>query len=94
MFTASADRYDAVLCLFSSIGYAVTLDGRVELEGTVSRLTFEYEIVRDGSMTAAREVHELGLFTRAERERAFASAGLSVAYDPVGLTGRGLYRAR
>ena len=137
-------EYDAVLCLFSSIGYAVTLErttlalrcfrahvgrdglvvvepwfapealtpgrtdtqtigqgtlqvtrrSRVEVEGRVSRLTFEYDVTENGVASQATEVHELGLFTRAEMEGAFTAAGLTTAYDPVGLSGRGLYLAR
>ena len=141
---ATGERYDAVLCLFSSIGYARTLDrvvqalvcfgrhlaedgivvvepwftpdamqagrttthtvdqpplrivrtSRVELEGRVSRLVFDYEITGPEGTRRASEVHELGLFTLAEMTGAFADAGLSVSYDPAGLTGRGLYLGR
>lgn len=137
-------RYDAVLCLFSSIGYAVTLPrvtaalacfrrhlapggmvlvepwfapgvldpervdsrtfvagglevsrtSRIEITGRVSRLTFEYDIGRGAAARRASELHELGLFTREEMESAFQAAGLAVAYDAVGISGRGLYRAR
>jgi SAM-dependent methyltransferase len=136
--------YDVVLCLFSSIGYAVTLErttaalrcfrahlgpgglvvvepwfapdaltpgrtdtqtidqgtlrvtrrSRVEIEGRVSSLTFEYDITENGASSQATEIHELGLFTRAEMEGAFTAAGLTTTYDPVGLSGRGLYLAR
>lgn len=137
-------RYDAVLCLFSSIGYAKTLervtaaltcfrqhvidgglvvvepwleptgiipgyqDSRTvegkgvsvtrtshsEVVGAVFCLTFEYAITRAGETRHATEVHELGLFTRAEMEGAFGHAGLSVVYDGIGPSGRGLYLAR
>lgn len=137
-------QYDAVLCLFSSIGYAVTLErvtaalarfrhhlapgglvvvepwfepgvldpgrvdtrtvatpdgtitrqSRVELSDMVSRLIFHYEIVRGDRTETVTEYHELGLFTRAQMTLAFDHAGLSVRYDPEGLTGRGLYLAR
>jgi hypothetical protein len=40
------------------------------------------------------EVHELGLFTQTEMLNCFREAGLDASYDPVGLTGRGLYIAR
>jgi SAM-dependent methyltransferase len=137
-------RYDAVLCLFSSIGYLRTLDrveaafscfrehvspggmivvepwfepgildparlarnageaggvrvtrlARVEVDGRISRLLFDYEI-RDGTSTRrASEVHELGLFTTEELVEAFRNAGLDVEYDAKGLTGRGLFVAR
>ena len=137
-------RYDAVLCLFSSIGYLKTLDrvedalgcfadhlvpggvmlvepwfqpgmltpgrvvrntreakgvrvsrtSRVEVEGRLSRLHFDYEITEGDTTRHAHEVHELGLFTSSEMIDTFRRAGLSVRHDPVGLTDRGLYVAR
>jgi SAM-dependent methyltransferase len=137
-------RYDAVLCLFSSIGYLVTLDrtrralacfhrhlqpggvvlvepwfppggledGRVfhqsgmhlgrsvervsrnEIDGRVSRLHFDYRIDTSESVRHASEVHELGLFTADEVATAFSEAGLRAEFDPVGLTGRGLWIGR
>jgi len=137
-------RYDAVLCLFSSIGYLQTLDrvtralrcfrehmapggviviepwfapgvldpdrvsrhtgeangvrvsrvSRVEIEGRVSRLRFEYEITDGTGTRHMSEVHELGLFTTAELLRTFQDAGLDAEFDPQGLTDRGLYVAR
>lgn len=138
------DRYDAVLCLFSSIGYVRTFDrmthalacfrehlapggvalvepwfppgildttrryshsaeangirvtrsGHNEVEGTLSRLLFDYEIVDDSGTRHVSEVHELGLFTTEEMLNAFRQAGLDVEHDPEGLTGRGLFIAR
>lgn len=137
------DRYDGVLCLFSSIGYLRTLDrmtralvcfrehlapggvalvepwltpgvldprkrfthtgeaqgvrvsrhSRVEIEGTLSRLLFDYEIDDHGEVRRISEVHELGLFTTEEMMQAFQDAGLEVHHDPEGLTGRGLFIA-
>ena len=137
-------RYDAVLCLFSSIGYARTLErvvealicfrlhlapggvvvvepwftpeaarpgrttsrtvdspplrivrtSRLDVTGRLSRVTFEYEVFGPHGRTHATELHELGLFTVGEMTGAFAAAGLSVSYDPSGLTGRGLYVGR
>jgi len=139
-----ARRYDAVLCLFSSIAYLETLDrvqralvcfrehlapggvivvepwfepgvldparvahntaeaagtrvsrvSRVEIEGPVSRLLFDYEITDEGGTRHASEVHVLGLFTAAEMLGAFHGAGLAVEWDREGLTGRGLYVAK
>ena len=63
------------------------------LDGHVSRIRMEYLVgTRDG-VKHESEMHELGLFTRAEMENAFVSAGLTPRYDPEGLMGRGLYRA-
>jgi SAM-dependent methyltransferase len=137
-------RYDALLCLFSSVGYLRTLDrvaaaltcfrehlapggvivvepwfapgvldtkrvtrntgeangvhvtrvSRVEVEGRLSRLHFDYEIADDTGTRRASEVHELGLFTTGELLEAFRKVGLDADYDPKGLTDRGLYVAR
>ena len=137
-------RYDAVVCLFSSIGYLCTLDrvrralicfrehlaaggvvvvepwltpgvldptrvqthtgeaqgvrvsrtARVEVEGALSRLLFDYEIDENGVTRRVSEVHELGLFTTEELMKTFREAGLDVQHDPEGLTGRGLFIAR
>lgn len=136
-------RYDVILCLFSSIGYLVTLErvtsaltcfrrhlaprgvvlvepwfppgvldttrvfesvgtylgkrvartGRAEVEGRISRLLFEYEIEGAEGIERASEVHELGLFRPEEMGEAFAQAGLGAEFDPVGLSGRGLWTA-
>jgi len=139
-----SDRYDAVLCLFSSIGYLKTLDrvaralacfrehlapggaiviepwfapggldptrvsrqtgeangvrvsrvSRVEIEGSLSRLLFDYEITDGMGTRRTSEVHELGLFTTAELMRTFREAGLDADHDPQGLTDRGLFVAK
>jgi SAM-dependent methyltransferase len=147
-------RYDAVLCLFSSIGYLKTLDRvgraligfrdhlspggviviepwyppgvldpdrfarngaftpgssaidsgeangvrvsrvcRVEVDGRLSRLNFDYEIEDAKGTRRASEVHELGLLTTAEMMQAFRDAGLAAVHDPKGLTDRGLFVA-
>lgn len=137
------NRYDALLCLFSSIAYLRTLErvtralacfrdhlapggvalvepwfppgvleanrefthsgeaqgvkvsrhSRTEIDGTLSRLLFEYEIDDHGVVRRVSEVHELGLFTTEEMMQAFGAAGLHVDHDPQGLTGRGLFIA-
>ena len=135
--------YDAVVCLFSSIGYVrqldnlhravgamarhLTADGVMVVEPwfepgamedgfvtcttvdapdakvcrmthtavmeRMSRLHFEYLIGSRQGLRREAEIHELGLFPRDEMEAAFRAAGLTVEYDPDGLTGRGLYTA-
>jgi SAM-dependent methyltransferase len=137
-------RYDAVLCLFSSIGYARTLGrvtealvcfrehlaphgvtivepwftpdvmqpghtdsrtveshglritrtSRTQLDGRISRLTFDYEVEGPQGTRRATELHELGLFTVDEMCKAFTAAGLAVSHEAAGLTGRGLYVGR
>jgi SAM-dependent methyltransferase len=60
----------------------------------VSVLEFQYLIGRIEGIDHRTEVHELGLFTTDEMRRCFGEAGLTIAeYDPVGLTGRGLFVA-
>jgi len=139
------DRYDAVVCLFSSIGYLLTLDrlvsalrcfrrhlapggivvvepwfppgvldpmrlgrneadvdggrvvrtSRIEIDGRVSRIRFDYEIWDESGTRHVEEVHELGLFTTDEILASFREAGLDGKHDPVGLFGnRGLFFAK
>lgn len=64
-----------------------------EIDGALSRLHFDYLIGQAGTVLHARETHVLGLFSAAQMFAAFAAAGLSPAYVPDGLTGRGLYVA-
>ncbi len=75
-------------------GVQVTRVSRVEVDGPLCRLRFDYEITDGTSTRRASEVHELGLFTPAEMLDAFRSAGLDAEHDPIGLTDRGLFVAR
>lgn len=75
-------------------GVSVTRVSRNEIDGRISRLRFEYEIESAQGIRRASEVHELGLFTQEEMRMAFSAAGLVTTYDPVGLSGRGLWMAR
>lgn len=134
-------RYDAVTCLFSAIGYALTVPAleetvvrmsehlgpggvlvidpwfapgemdhghvvvvtgqddrravarmsRTVIEGAVSRLEFEYLIGTPEGLERRSEAHELGLFTQAEMEGAFARAGLRVERMDKALRTRGIY---
>jgi len=62
-------------------------------EGRLSYFDLHYLIATPQGTEHRVERHELGLFTRDEMETAFVAAGMSVHYDPEGLTGRGLYLA-
>ncbi len=77
-----------------SDGVRIERTSRVAVEGRLSTLTFDYLIEDAAGVRAAREVHTLGLLTSAEMLSCFREAGLEAAYDPVGLSGRGLYLAR
>jgi SAM-dependent methyltransferase len=140
------DRYDAVVCMFSSIGYLRTLDrlvaalrcfrrhlaaggivvvepwfapgvldpqrmgrneavadgvrvvrtSRVEVNGRVSRVLFDYEISDASGTRHAEEIHELGLFTTDEILVSFREAGLDGKYDPAAgqFMNRGLFVAK
>jgi hypothetical protein len=83
--------------------YAVTAESEgttvcrvslTEIIGRISRVQMEYIIGTAGGLRRESEVHELGLFTRAEMESSFLSAGLSAEFDPEGVAGRGLYLAK
>jgi SAM-dependent methyltransferase len=67
---------------------------RTVVEGTISRLEFEYLIGTASGLERRSEVHELGLFTQAQMESAFADAGMAVERKPEALRTRGLYVGR
>ena len=75
-------------------GIRVSRTGRVEVDGRLSRLLFDYDITDSHGTRHTSEVHELGLFTPAEMLDAFERAGLDATYEPTGLTDRGIYVAR
>ncbi len=137
-------QYDAVLCLFSAIGYlredarlvsALRCFGRhlrpngVALvepwftpeewrvgaihmqtaetseikvcrmnvsgrEGRDAVMPFHYLVATPAGIESFQEEHRMALRTRREMLAAFRQAGLAVRFDPVGLTGRGLYVGR
>jgi ubiquinone/menaquinone biosynthesis C-methylase UbiE len=68
--------------------------GLSNLEGTISKLRFEYLIGTTEEIRHEMEDHELGLFTVEEMVQCFEEAGLESSYDPEGIFGRGLYVAR
>jgi len=61
------------------------------VKGHLSYFDLHHLIGTPEGTTHFVEHHELGLFTIEEMRKMFADAGLSVQYDPEGLTGRGLY---
>jgi ubiquinone/menaquinone biosynthesis C-methylase UbiE len=61
------------------------------LEGRLSVLDMHYLVTTPSGTDRFTERHQIGLFTPEEYEEAFRAAGLRVAFDPTGLTGRGLY---
>lgn len=68
---------------------------RTIIDGSVSRLEFEYLIGRSGGLERRSEAHELGLFTREDMQDAFQDAGLSVEWREEGaLRRRGIYVGR
>jgi ubiquinone/menaquinone biosynthesis C-methylase UbiE len=66
----------------------------VSVEGTMSRITFDYRLEDADGVRELREVHELGIFTVDEMMAAFRHAGFEPVFDPHGISGRGLYTAR
>jgi ubiquinone/menaquinone biosynthesis C-methylase UbiE len=61
------------------------------IEGRLAILDMHYLVATPAGVEYFVERHELFLFRRAEYLGALDAAGLVVAYDPQGLTGRGLY---
>jgi hypothetical protein len=72
-------------------GLTVCRVSRTVIDGTISRLEFEYLVGRGQGIERRSEVHELGMFTQAEMEVAFRTAGLSVTRLPEEAGTRGLY---
>lgn len=60
-------------------------------EGNLSILDQHFLVATSAGIEHFTERHELGLFTNEDYLAAFRDAGLEVTYDPVGLTGQGLY---
>jgi SAM-dependent methyltransferase len=65
--------------------------GRSLARGKISIINFHYLIATPRGTRYFRETEKFGLFTHSEYLGAFRGAGLKVAYDRKGLTGRGLY---
>jgi len=64
------------------------------INGRITVLDMHHLIGTPEGTTHVVEHHRLFLYTIEEMMGAFESAGLGVQYDPVGLTGRGLYVGR
>ena len=72
-------------------GLVVTRMSRTVVDGSVSRLEFEYLIGTPAGIERRSEVHELGIFTQAQMENAFQAAGFTVSREPEALRTRGIY---
>lgn len=75
-------------------GLAVCRMSRTVVDGSLSRLELEYLIGTPEGLERRSEVHELGLFTQAQMEAAFAAAGLVVRREPEAWGTRGVYVGR
>jgi SAM-dependent methyltransferase len=60
-------------------------------DGNVSILNFHFMVAQPDGIRTFTEPHRLTLFTDDEYRAAFEKAGLTVSFDPHGLSGRGLY---
>ena len=72
-------------------GTKVVRMSRTLVEGAISRLEFEYLVGDEDGIQRLSETHELGLFTQAQMESAFRSAGLTVERRDGALRTRGMY---
>lgn len=64
-----------------------------DAERKASVINFEFLIGTKDGIEHRSEKHKLGLYSHEEMIQAFAEAGLKAAYDPNGITGRGIYIA-
>jgi len=67
---------------------------RTVVDGSLSRLEFEYLVGTTAGLERRSEIHELGLFSQPEMEAAFTSAGLAVERKAESAGMRGLYIGR
>lgn len=65
-----------------------------ERYGDVARMDIHYLVGTGDGVEHFSEVHEFGLFARADFDEAFADANMNVVYDAVGPSGVGLYIAK
>jgi dTDP-3-amino-3,6-dideoxy-alpha-D-glucopyranose N,N-dimethyltransferase/dTDP-3-amino-3,4,6-trideoxy-alpha-D-glucopyranose N,N-dimethyltransferase len=84
IMTVMGESTDLTVCRMS----------RTVIEGRRSRLEFEYLIGTPSGIERRSEVHELGLFTQEQMERAFLAAGLTVERMPEAHRTRGIYVGR
>jgi SAM-dependent methyltransferase len=72
---------------------AVTRMAYSGLRGRISTVEMQYLVGTPDGIEHLTEHTELGLFTRDEMRSSLEATGLSAAYDPEGLIGRGLWLA-
>jgi SAM-dependent methyltransferase len=65
-----------------------------ERQGDMAIMKAHYLVGRPGGIEHFTELHELGLFSRADYSSAFEAAGLQLEYDETGPTRVGLYLGR
>ena len=63
-------------------------------DGTISGFDFHYLIGKSEGIEQINEKHELALYTQHQMTGFFEKTGLTVEYDPEGISGRGLYVGR
>lgn len=63
-------------------------------EGQTSILNYQYLIGSSAGVVHHSERHELALFTVDEMLGAFTDAGMTCEYEPIGISGRGIYMGK
>ncbi len=89
--------YDTHRVFVESVTYDgthITRVSRSRTEGGLCKLLFDYTVVSANSVRHLSETHTIGVFTHEDIRGAFERAGFSAEFDPIGLSGRGLWLAR
>lgn len=71
--------------------FKVSRMSHADRSGDVSILNFEYLVGSKQGIQHLKERHELGLFSTEQLIQTFELTGMKVEYDPIGISGRGLY---
>jgi SAM-dependent methyltransferase len=71
--------------------FKISRMSHADRDGNLSILNFEYLVGFKNGIQHLSERHELGLFNTEELIQTLELTGMKVEYDPIGISGRGLY---